>query len=203
MENVNIEIDQNPSHGNVKCFSGRGLYGVPRTRTNMEIIWSVPSRKNSMLHGPCSTVVLIINVQYSFGNRCLRVISEHIWFVIGPMVILAIMILIGIHKYPEDKVNFENLNQTGRVWFLDGEIISSWDFNDLVEQVRKNRHNYRSEVPRFSKEIIGIGWYFFSFWKRISAWISEEFPGQKFFGKHFSTILRSGNITRSAANSIG
>ena len=39
---------------------------------------------------------------------------EHIWFVIGPMVILAIMILIGIHKYPEDKVNFENLNQTGK-----------------------------------------------------------------------------------------
>lgn len=44
-----------------------------------------------------------------------RVNLEHIWFVIGPMVILAIMILIGIHKYPEEKVNFKNLNQTGKV----------------------------------------------------------------------------------------
>ena len=90
------------------------------------------------------------------------------------MVILAIMILIGIHKYPEDKVNFENLNQTGRVWILDSEIIFSWDFNDLVEQVRKDRHNYRSEVPRFSKEIIEIGWNFFSFWKNKGFW--PEFP---------------------------
>ena len=76
------------------------------------------------------------------------------------MVILAIMILIGIHKYPEDKVNFKNLNQIGTDKISSRTITSTWDFNDLVDQVRKERHNYRSEVPRFSKEILGLCWYF-------------------------------------------
>ena len=104
------------------------------------------------------------------------------------MVILAIMILIGIHKYPEDKVNFENLNQTGRVWFLDDEIISSWDFNDLVEQVRKDRLNYRSEVPRFGKEIIGICWYFFHFEKGFRPEFLKNFRVKIFRQAFFNNI---------------
>ena len=34
------------------------------------------------------------------------------------MIILAIMILIGLHKYPEEKVNFANLNQTGNMKYI-------------------------------------------------------------------------------------
>ena len=39
MENVNIEIDQNPSHGNVKYFPGQRFSGRPgQIWTNMDML---------------------------------------------------------------------------------------------------------------------------------------------------------------------